>query len=554
MSDDAQGSSQLSLPPIDVLIAGARVIDGTGNPSFPGDIAIKDDRIVGLASHSGIPWDRAREIVYAPAMVACPGFIDIQSHSICTLLADGRSLSKITQGVTTEIMGETWTPAPFGGLAQHPFPPGSPEYLPSHWPERARRWHRFRDWLEATAERGVSPNLGSFLSGGTLRRYAMGMRMGPPNDDELAAMRRVARMAVKDGAFGIAYALAYPPDAYASSEEIVEVCRQVGQEAGLFITHLRSEGKRLLEAIDEAVEIGHRACLPIEIYHLKTAGRLHWHKQPEALARIEAAQASGVDITADMYPYTSSATGLSAMLPMWVEADGQLWENLGGAGTRARIRDELSLAAENGDILGPEDITPVGLQRPEHATYSGRPLSQIAALRGQMWIDCMLDLLLGERQPIQTIRLTMCEENVEQLVRQPWVKFASDEAGYDPAWAAAFGPVHPRAYGAFTRVLGRCVRERHLLTLEEAIRKMTSAVADRLGLRDRGRLLPGCFADVVIFDPESVGDRASIEDPHRLSTGVREVWINGVRVLANGAHTGATPGRVVSGPGCAGSG
>lgn len=540
--------SVLPAAPIDVMISGARVVDGTGTPWFYGDIAIGADRILSVAPHGIIPSTWAREVVEATGMVACPGFIDIQSHSICSLLADGRSLSKVTQGVTTEIMGETWTPAPFGGRMGNPFPAGAPAYLPPQWRERARGWRRLKDWLIAVVERGASPNIGSFLSGGTLRMYVMGMTMGPPNEDELGTMRQVVQEAMGDGALGIAYALAYPPDVYAGTEEMVEVCRLVGQQAGVLALHLRSEGKWLTKAIDEAVEVGRRAHLPVEIYHFKTLGRLNWSRQQEAIGQIESARAAGVDITASIYPYTTSATGLSAILPAWVAAEGRWLENLGREAIRSRVRAELVDAVANGETFGPADILLVGLHRPEHASYIGKSLSQVARLRGQEWADCAMDLLMAEGQPIQTFRLTMSPENVELLARQPWVKFASDEAGYDPAWAAGFGPVHPRAYGAFTRVVRCYVREKSILTLEEAIRKMTSAVASRLGLRDRGRLHPGCLADIVVFDPEGIADLATDNDPHRLSTGVRDVWINGARVLSGGAHTGATPGRVVTGP------
>jgi len=547
-------SGNLPNAPIDILISGAKVVDGTGGPCYCGDILVKGDRIVGIVARGEVRSDSAREVVDARGMVACPGFIDIQSHSICSLLADGRSLSKVTQGVTTEIMGETWTPAPHGGLSDHAFPLSAPAYLPSKWRERARGWRRFGDWLNATVELGVSPNIGSFVSGGTLRQYAMGMKMGPPNDGQLATMRRVMKEAMKDGAFGVSYALAYPPDAYASTEEIVDVCRVASQEAGIYITHLRSEGRWLIEAIDEAVEVGYQAGLPVEIYHLKAAGRNNWREQPRAIDRIEAAHARGLDVTCNAYPYTASATGLSAMLPVWAAADGRLMENISQADPRMRLRNELVRAAERGEILGPDDVIPIGLRCAENAGYIGFSLARIAGMRGQLWIDCLLDLIAEEEQPIQTVRLTMCEENVELVAKQPWVKFASDEAGYDPAWAVLYGPVHPRAYGAFARVLRRYVQEKRILTLEDAVRKMTWAVASRLGLSDRGRLATGCYADIVIFDPETIADLATFEKPHQLSTGVRDVWVNGVRVILGGVHTGATPGRFLKGRCCVSSG
>ncbi|UCC65387.1 MAG: amidohydrolase family protein, partial [Anaerolineae bacterium] len=425
----------------------------------------------------------------------------------------------------------------------------------SGWEARIRSWGRFRDWLEAMMAHGVSPNIGSFLGGGTLRNYAKGMEMGPPSDDELETMRRVMRQAMEDGAFGVSYALIYPPDAYTSTDEIVEVCRVVSEYDGLYITHLRSEADQLLEGVEEALEIGHRANLPVEIYHLKAAGERNWHKMPAVIARIEEARAQGLDVTADMYPYTGSGTGLTAVLPPWAAAGGRLYENLRDAEMRARIRAEVLNPSGDweamADLCTPEGVMPIGFEKSENQPYVGQRLSTIAAMRGQDWVDAVLDLLLSEGQRISTIYFMIQEENLRLQLQQPWIKISTDAGGFDPAWAKAFGPYHPRAYGTYTRVLGRYVREAGLLTLEDAVRKMSSAVADRLGLRERGLLRQGCYADVVIFDPQGVSDLATFEDPHQLSVGVRDVWVNGVRVLKNGAHTGAKPGCVVKGPGCA---
>ena len=531
----------MNAEPIDVLIRGGRVVDGSGNPWFYGDVALSGDRVAGVAPPGQIPPEGAAEVVEASGVVVCPGFIDIQSHSILPLMRDGRCLSKVTQGITTEIMGETWTPAPFGGKRPA---------LPGAWQDRARSWGRFGDWLGATVEAGVSPNVGSFLSGGTLRSQACGMRMGPATGDELGAMRRVMAGAMEDGAFGVSYALIYPPDTYVDTDEIVEVCRVVGRYGGIYITHMRSEDDRLLEGVEETLEIGRRAELPVEIYHLKVIGRQYWHKMPEVIRRIEAARASGQDVTADMYPYVASGTGLSTVLPAWVAADGRFYENLKDPGVRARIREEVERQFRDGTaVRRPEDTMPIGLSRPEHAPYAGRRLTEIAGMRGQDWLDVVFDLLLAEQQSISTLFFMVSEDNLKLQLRQPWIKVATDAGGVDPAWASREGAVHPRAYGACPRILGKYVREEGALTLEEAVRKMTSAVADRLGLRDRGKLQAGCWADVVVFDPERVADRATFEDPHRLSVGVRDVWVNGVRVVAGEAHTGATPGRWVKGPG-----
>uniref|UniRef100_A0A831TK53 D-aminoacylase n=1 Tax=Thermorudis peleae TaxID=1382356 RepID=A0A831TK53_9BACT len=538
---------------IDVLIRGGRVVDGTGNPWFYGDVAIEGDRIVAVTPPGRISTEYAGTIVDARGRVVCPGFIDIQSHSIIPLMLDGRCLSKITQGVTTEIMGEGWTPAPFGGLIDSPMAGAFFADRMPEWEERARGWRRFRDWLEAMVERGVSPNIGSFLAGGTLRQYAKGMAMGPATPEELDTMRRVMAEAMEDGAFGVSYALIYPPDAFATTEEIIEVCRVVARYGGVYITHMRSEADRLLEALEETFRICREAEVPVEIYHLKAAGMSNWGKMPETIERIDAARASGLDVTADMYPYTAAGTGLASVLPPWVAADGKFFDNLRDPAMRERIRQEVLNPSGDWEALaseaGPEGVMPVGMEHPELKSYVGKRLSEIAELRRQHWLDTVFDLLLTEGRNIFTIYFVMSEDNLRLQLRQPWIKVSTDAGGVDPAWAAERGPVHPRAYGTYTRVLGKYVREERVLTLEDAVRKMSSAVADRLGLRDRGMLRPGSFADVVVFDPTTVADRSTFTDPHQLSVGIEHVFVNGVQVIAGGQHTGAMPGRIVDGPG-----
>ena len=535
---------------IDVLIRGARVVDGTGNPWFHGDVALSGDRVVEVARPGRVPPEAAGEVVEAAGMVVCPGFIDIQSHSLVPLMVDPRCLSKITQGVTTEVMGEVWTPAPFGGRRADPIPRSSWNLPIQEWIERARGWSRFGQWLDAFVERGVSPNVGSFLGGGSLREYACGLDDGDASVEQLGVMRRVVHEAMEDGAFGVSYALIYPPEAYAGTDEIVEVCRAVAEHGGLYITHMRSEGDRFLEALDEAVTIGRRANLPVEIYHLKATARRNWHKMEQAIAAVERARAEGVDVTADMYPYTASGTGLDSILPHWVSAGGGFFAKLRDPAVRQRIVDEmLGGAAENSDRSDPELIMPIGFRLPEHERYVGRRLSEIAAERGQSWPEAAIDLLAAEDQRIATIFFLMDEGNVKRQLGLPWVKISTDAGGVDPAWAAPRGPTHPRAYGTYPRVLGKYVREERALTLEDAVRKMSGAVADRLGLRDRGQLRAGMYADVVVFDPATIVDRATFDQPHQLSVGVRDVWVNGTRVVKDGQHIGATPGRIVRGPG-----
>jgi len=538
---------------IDTLIRGARVVDGTGNPWFRGDVMISGDRILDVLPAGSASTGRAREVVEASGMVVSPGFIDILSHSIRPLMRDPRCLSKVTQGVTTEIMGEAWTPAPFGGRIEDPLRPDPVVDAVPEWRERARGWRRFGDWLEAMATSGVTPNIASFLGGGTVREYAKAMDMGPPDADELDVMRTVVKEAMLDGALGVSYALIYPPEAYAHTEELVEVCRVVAGHGGIYATHMRSESDRLLDGIWEAVEIGRRASVPVEIYHLKASGRPNWPRMAGAIKTIAEARASGQDVTADIYPYVAGGTGLTSVLPPWVAAGGKLFDNLQDPAIRARVREEVRRPGGDwepmGNLAGPEGVMPIGFQKPENREYNGRRLSEIAAARGQDWLDAAMDLLMSERQRVGTVYFVISEENVVEQLRQPWVTIGTDAGGLDPAWAAELGPTHPRAYGSYPRILGRYVREQGVIELEDAVRKMSSAVAVRLGLKNRGLLRPGYYADVVIFDPVQIRDLATFEDPHRLSEGVRDVWINGIRALDGGRHTGSAPGRALRGAG-----
>ncbi|CAN5727703.1 D-aminoacylase [soil metagenome] len=537
----------------DLLIRGGRIIDGTGNPCQYGDLLVSGDRIEAVLPPGSVNRDNVASVIDASGMIVCPGFIDIQSHSIMPLMRDSRCLSKITQGVTTEIMGEAWTPAPFGGKIDDPISGLLISDLPE-WRERALGWTRFRDWLEAMIDHGVSPNIGSFLGGGTLRRYARGMAMGPANAGELDTMRRVMAESMEDGAFGVSYALIYPPDAFVDTNEIVEVCKVVAEHHGVYITHVRSEAAGLIEGIEEALEIGRRSGAPVEIYHLKAAGRANWHKMPRVIEMIDEARASGLDVTADMYPYIANGTGLTSVLPPWAEANGKLYENLTDPEMRARIKEEALNPSGDWEAMaewaGPEGVMPVGFERDENRKYAGMRLTAIQEARGDAdWVETAFELLLSERQRISTIYFSMSEDNLVEQLRQPWIKVSTDAGGLDPAWAEADGPTHPRAYGTYTRVLGNYVRDDGVLTWEDAIRKMTSSVADRLSLRDRGILRAGAYADIVIVDPETVTDNATFDQPHQLSTGIRDVWVNGTQVVAGGNHTGATPGRIVNGPG-----
>ncbi len=532
----------------DVLISGAKVVDGTGNPWFYGDVALRGDRIARITPAGHLDRAMAREVVQAEGMVVCPGFIDIQSHSIIPFLTDRRSVSKVTQGVTTEIMGELWTPAPFGGQRISPFLSGFGVVSDTD-EQRARQWHRFRDWIDYLADQGVSVNFGSFLGGGTVREYVKGWAMGDPSPEEVKTMCRVTAEAMEDGAFGVATALIYPPNSYSTDAELIEVARIVSQYGGVYISHIRSEGDRFLESLADTIRLGQQAKVPVEIYHLKATGQRNWAKMPQAIALITKARAEGVNIAADMYPYIASGTGLAATLPVWAFADDKLFENLRDPALRQRMYTEMLDAGTRVSLAGgPGGLLVVGLRKPENKMYAGKRLSEIATMRGQHWTETVMDLVLSEGPWIHTMYFMMSEDNLKLQLQQPWIKISTDAGGYDPD-TPDLPLTHPRAYGTYTRVLGKYVREEQVIPLEDAIRKMTSSVATRLGLRYRGLLSEGYYADVVIFDPQTVSDRATFTHPHQTSIGIREVWVNGQRVLADGHHTGKFPGQPVYGPG-----
>ena len=462
----SRGGQSLTDAAASVLITGARVIDGTGNPWFYGDVVLSGDTIAAVAPAGSVSRTGVAETVDAAGLVVCPGFIDVQSHSILPFFSDRRSLSKVTQGVTTEIMGEGWTPAPFGGRIEEPFRE-SWAFIPGDRGELndlARSWTRFGDWLSWLEAQGVSVNFGSFIGGGTVREWGKGFALGDATPDELASMRTMLAEAMADGAFGIATALIYPPGCFAGTAELVALCEVVAAYRGVHITHLRSEESRLLVGLEEAIEIARRTGVATEIYHLKAAGRPNWPKMAQVIHRVEAARAGGIDITADMYPYIAAGTGLASCLPPWAEADGRLWDNLRDPATRSRIRESMLNPASDWENLGasagPEGVVLAGVLLPEHQRYLGRTLAAVATERNQHWADTALDILAAEGQNVFCFYFEMDEANLRDQMRLPWIKFSTDAEGVDPDNLDNRGLLHPRAFGTYTRVLGHYVQRR----------------------------------------------------------------------------------------------
>ena len=527
----------------DVVIAGGRIVDGAGNPWFYGDVGVRGDRIARIAPRGALANAIAQRRIDASGLVVAPGFIDIQSHSRGAFLTgDSRVVSKVTQGVTTEILGEGTTNAPVNDLTLTGADSGWREL---HEPFRGARG--FDAWLRAIEARGASTNFGSFVGASTIRMYGKGLADGAATRAELDTMRAAMTRAMEDGAFGLASALIYPPGVFASTDELVEVAQAMAPYGGIYITHMRSEADQLLEAIDEALTIGRRAGVPVEIYHLKAAGQRNWHKAPLAIAKIDSARRAGQDVTADMYAYVAGGTDLSSCLPPWASTDGKLLDNLRDSVVRARIHADASREFTEWESLcrlaTPEGVMVVSFKKEENKALEGLRLSDIAARRGTDWVNAVIDLTLEEEDGLGGIFFIASEENLTLQMRQPWMKFGTDAGGQDPARAR--GMTHPRAYGNYPRALGRYVRDQGVMSLEEAIRKMTSAVATRLSIADRGMLREGMFADVVIFDPATIIDRATYEQPHQIAEGIRHVFVNGVAVVSEGRHTDATPGRAV---------
>ena len=541
----AQGAATA---PFDVVIENGRIIDGTGAAWYFGDVAIRGDRIAAIGPRGAFRGATAATRIDATGQVVAPGFIDIQAHSIFHyMVGDGRALSMVTQGITTAIHGEGSSLGPTNA-----------NLLAAESDTAMRRVLRrfsgprgFSDWLEYMVGRGASQNVGSFLGDGTLRVYAKGQGAGPLSPAERDTARAVVARAMRDGAFGIASALIYPPNTYASTEELIDAARAMAPFGGVYITHMRSEGDKFLEAMDEAIRIGNEGGVAVEIFHLKASGARNWPKMDFAIAKIDSARAAGQDVQANMYLYPAGGNSFASCIPPKYAANGKLLENLRNPALRATMVAEIQ-ARDAGyenlcEIATPANVMVMGFKKPEYKQFEGKRLSEIAAAMNRNWAEVIIDLNVAEGLGLGEILFLMSEPNIENQLRQPWMKFGTDAGSQNPA--TAVGLTHPRAYGNFPRLLGYYVRQRQVIPLEDAVRKASSAVATRLSLTDRGVLKQGLRADLVIFDPNTIIDNATFEKPHQLSTGMRDVFVNGVAVLRDGRHTGAKPGQVVRGPG-----
>lgn len=532
-------------PAYDMIIRGGTIYDGSGQPPVVGDVAIKDDRIVAVGKVAGT----AKSEVQAKGMAVAPGFINMLSWATESLIVDPKSQSDIRQGVTLEVMGEGWSMGPLSPAmkAQETERQGDLKF--------PIEWTSLGDYLSYLEKRGVSTNVASFVGAATVRVHELGEGDVDPTPAQLDRMRALVRQAMNEGAMGVGSSLIYAPGSYAETDELVALTSEAAKCGGMYISHMRSEGDRLEEAVDELIEISRRSGAPAEIYHLKMAGRSNWGKLDSVVAKIEAARAAGQRITTDMYTYTAGATGLDAAMPTWVQAGGlEAWiERLKDPATRARVAAEMKQPGSDWENLyfgaGADKMILSGFKSEKLKPLTGKTLAEVAAMRGKSPEETAMDLVVEDGSRVGTVYFLMSEDNVRKQVQLPWMSFGSDASSQAPEGDFLKSGAHPRTYGNFARLLGRYVRDEKLISLEQAVYRLTTLPASNLGIKERGALKPGYYADVVVFDPAKIADLSTFEKPHQYSIGVRDVFVNGVAVLRGGEHSGATPGRAVRGAG-----
>lgn len=539
-------------PAFDLIVRGATVYDGGGGEGYAADVAVSGDRIAIVAPPGGarLAGARAAVAIDATGLALAPGFINMLSHSYITMLHDGRSLGELKQGVTTQIFGE--------GTSMGPLTDQDRRRLQALDPALDYRveWRSLAEYLHYAEQHGISQNVASYIGATTLRTYVAGHENRPLTSSELDTVRGLVHEEMAAGALGIGSALIYPPGFFASTEELIAMCAAAAPFQGKYISHMRSERRGLLAAVDELIRIAREGGVPAEIYHLKAAGRESWNLMPMAIERVERARAEGLRITADMYTYTAGATGLSNCIPPWFHEGGQdrLIERLGDAAVRNEIRAAIETTSEGWENLyqaagGAENILILQTRSPELRHYQGKTLAAIARAEGRDPIETIFDLVVRDRSRVGTAYFMMSEENVRLGLRQPWVSLGSDAGSMAAEGAFLLRSTHPRAYGNFARFLGKYVREERLLPLGEAVRRLSSLPAENLGLPGRGRIAAGCFADLVVLDPATIADRATYEQPHQYASGVRDVIVNGRTALRDGEFAGQFAGRALYGPG-----
>ncbi len=531
----------------DVLIKNGTVYDGTGRAPRRVDVAIKGDRIVAVGN---LRRASARKVVDARGLAVAPGFINMLSWSTESLIVDGRSQGEIRQGVTTQIMGEGWSMGPLNERLKKQVTAEQDDL------KFDIEWTTLADYLRYLEKRGVSQNVASFVGATTIRQYVLGESDVQPTPAQLQEMRELVRQAMEDGALGVGSSLIYAPAFYAKTEELIELCKVAARYKGKYISHLRSEGNEWVEAVEELIRISREAGLPAEIYHIKAAGRQNWNKVDRVIALVNAARRSGLKITADMYMYPAGSTGLNASLPPWTMDGGYeaLFKRLEDPATRQKIATEVRTPSDKWENLylaagSPDRVLLVGFKSEKLKPLTGKTLAEVAKMRGKDPIETIMDLILEDRSRVGTVYFLMAEQNLKKELRQPWVSLGSDGASMAPEGVFLKSSTHPRAYGNFARLLGKYVREEKVISLAEAVRRLTGLPATNLGLDRRGFLRTGMFADVVVFDPQTIADRATFEKPHQYSVGVNHVFVNGMQVLRDGEHTNAKPGRALWGPG-----